>query len=103
MNVIGLGCPKHSSVMTYLEVPLQMAMPMVLSKMFKLLALFLQMKFHVETDQNRAILAKERREGWDLRLLPLAPETPPWNTVWEKRVREDLSSRMIFELRPEKS
>lgn len=57
----------------------------------------------METDQSRAILAKERREGWELHLLPLAPETPPWNTVWEKRAREDLSVRVIFELRPEKS
>lgn len=57
----------------------------------------------METDHSRAIMAKERREGWELRLLPLAPETPLWNTVWEKKAGEDISARVVFELRPDKS
>lgn len=75
-----------------------------------------QVKFHVETDQSRALLAKERREGWEffyslflsqwqlLRHLHRTGFENHWrrDCFRRERVRKNLSERMAFELRSQK-
>lgn len=65
------------------------------------------MIFHMETDQSRAILAKERRAGslfyslsfsqWQMTHLHRTWFENLWEELLQKRAREDSSERVTFE------
>lgn len=70
-QLFGPCYPKHSPHNDIPQGQLANVKGQYFSEMFKSPDSCLQKEIHMETDQSRAVLVKERTEGWESLLLPL--------------------------------